>query len=126
MSSRLFATVGWLASLACVPSTRAADVPASTERQAEVARRGAEVMPFDVAKTTHVFTKTDRGGTQRVVAKDPADAEQVRLVRAHLHEIQAQFRSGDFSGPAHIHGETMPGLAELKGSGLGAVAIRII
>jgi hypothetical protein len=84
------------------------------------------VMPFDVAKTTHVFTKTDRGGSQRVVAKDPSDAGQVRLVRAHLHEIQVQFRSGDFSGPAHIHGEAMPGFAELKGAALGAVGIAYV
>jgi hypothetical protein len=97
--------------------------PAGAQRQAEVARRGADVMPFSLAATQHVFTKTAHGGVQRVVARDPRDAAQVRLVRRHLHEIQAQFRRGDFSGPAHIHGEDMPGLAELKAAGPGKVAI---
>jgi hypothetical protein len=98
--------------------------PADPQRQAEVARRGGDVMPFSLAATQHVFTKTARGGTQRVVARDPRDAAQVKLVRQHLHEIEAQFRRGDFSGPAHIHGEDMPGLAELKAARPGEVAIR--
>jgi hypothetical protein len=97
---------------------------ADAERQAEVSRRGAEVMPFDLAKTTHVFTKTPEGGTQRVVAKDPADAAQVKLVRAHLRQIRAEFERGDFSAPTRIHGEQMPGLAELKAAPRGAVAVR--
>ena len=29
-------------------------------------------------------------------------------------EISEKFEQGDFSKPAHIHGEDMPGLAELK------------
>lgn len=97
--------------------------PADPQRQAEVARRGGDVMPFSLAATQHVFTKTAQGGTQRVVARDPRDTAQVKLVREHLHGIEGEFRRGDFSGPAHIHGEDMPGLAELKAAGPGAVAI---
>ncbi|MEO8653303.1 MAG: aspartate carbamoyltransferase [Ramlibacter sp.] len=97
---------------------------ADAARQAEVKQRGAEVMPFRLDATTHVFTKTAQGGVQRVVAKDPADTAQVKLVRSHLREIEAQFRKGDFSGPAHIHGMDMPGLAELKAAPRGSVAIR--
>ena len=97
--------------------------PADAQRQAEVARRGGDVMPFSLAATQHVFTKTAEGGTQRVVARDPRDAGQVKLVRRHLREIQAQFRRGDFSGPAHIHGDDMPGLAELKAAKPGELAI---
>jgi hypothetical protein len=100
---------------------RAADV----QRQAEVARRGADVMPFDLKATTHIFTKTERGGVQRVVAKDVSNAVQTRLVREHLREIQQQFKKGDFSGPAHIHGVDMPGLAELKAAAPGAVSVNI-
>ncbi|HEX7438551.1 MAG TPA: aspartate carbamoyltransferase [Caldimonas sp.] len=96
---------------------------ADVERQAEVARRGAEVMPFSLKATTHIFTRTDRGGTQRVVAKDASDSVQVRLVREHLHELQRQFRKGDFSGPAHIHGAAMPGLADLKAATPGAISV---
>jgi hypothetical protein len=97
---------------------------ADNARQAEVAKRGADVMPFSLAATTHVFTKTADGGTQRVVAKKAADATQVRLVRQHLREIEAQFRKGDFSGPAHIHGDDMPGLAQLRQARPGEIAIR--
>ncbi|MEO8309615.1 MAG: aspartate carbamoyltransferase [Caldimonas sp.] len=97
---------------------------ADEARQADVARRGAEVMPFDLSRTTHVFTTTTHGGTQRVVARNAKDALQVRLVREHLHEIEAQFRRGDFSGPTTIHGDAMPGLAELKAAPPGAIAIR--
>ena len=80
-------------------------------------------MPFSLAATTHVFTKTADGGTQRVVAKQASDATQVKLVREHLHEIQAQFLKGGFSGPEHIHGQQMPGLAELKAAKPGQVSI---
>jgi hypothetical protein len=96
---------------------------ASPQRQRDVARRGADVMPFNLEATTHVFTKTARGGIQRVVAKNPSDLGQVRLVREHLREIQLQFEHGDFSGPAHIHGQDMPGLAELQAAPRGAISL---
>lgn len=96
---------------------------ADPQRHAEVASRGADVMPFDLKATTHVFTKTADGGTQRLIAKRAGDARQVKLVREHLHELRAEFLKGDFSGPSHIHGNEMPGLAELKGAKPGEVAI---
>lgn len=96
---------------------------ASMERQAEVSERGKDVMPFDLAATLHVFTKTRTGGVQKVVARRAQDAGQARLVREHLKEIEGQFRQGDFSGPAHIHGDAMPGLPELKAAGPGAVQV---
>ncbi len=108
----------------CVLAAAALPVHAAdATRQAEVARRGADVMPFSLAATTHVFTRTADGGTQQVVAKDSLDAAQVLLVRQHLREIEAQFRSGDFSGPAHIHGHDMPGLARLRTAAPGQLAI---
>lgn len=96
---------------------------ADAERQAEVAKLGADVMPFSLKATTHVFTKTAEGGVQRVVAKRASDAPQVKLVREHLRDIQTQFLKGDFSGPTHIHGTEMPGLADLKAAKPGQVAI---
>ncbi len=109
-----------LIALLCAPfMTFAAD----PQREAEVAKRGADVMPFNLGATTHVFAKTADGGTQRVVAKDLSDSQQIRLVRKHLLEIQAQFRKGDFSGPSQIHGDEMPGLAELKAAKPGQVLV---
>ena len=77
------------------------------KRLGEVAQRGAHVMPFDLEKTTHVFSKTAEGGLQQVVVKDKSDTEQINLIRTHLSEIAQDFKKGDFSKPARIHGETM-------------------
>lgn len=96
---------------------------ADAQRQAEVAKLGADVMPFSLKATTHVFTKSAQGGIQSVVAKNAADTRQVTLVREHLHDIQAQFQKGDFSGPSQIHGADMPGLAELQAAEAGQVSI---
>jgi hypothetical protein len=91
------------------------DDPANlAERQAEVAARGAEVMPFDLDRTTHVFTQRPDGGVQVVTADDPDDAVQVRLVREHLSEEAEAFARGDFGDPASIHGDDMPGLAAFQ------------
>lgn len=96
---------------------------ASASRQADVSARGGHVMPFILQATEHVFAKTATGGVQQVVTRNPADAEQVSLVRQHLREIREQFLKGDFSGPSHIHGANMPGLAQLKAAQPGQLAI---
>lgn len=92
----------------------ASDAPA--DRQAEVAERGRSVMPFDLDRTTHRFAKTATGGVQTVVADDPADAAQIRLIQQHLRQEADRFRAGDFGDPAQIHGDAMPGLATLRES----------
>jgi hypothetical protein len=116
----LAATIVALASgLAPIAALAAAD----SLRQAEVAERGKDVMPFTLSATTHVFTKSPEGGVQRVVAKQAGDDAQVRLVRQHLQEIRGQFLKGDFSGPSHIHGTDMPGLATLRQASPGQIGI---
>ena len=90
-------------------------------RQEEIAARGAEVMPFDLERTTHHFESRPWGGVQTVVADEP-DAEQIELVRAHLRGEAARFARGDFDDPMAIHGHAMPGLAELR---VGAEAGRV-
>jgi hypothetical protein len=96
--------------------------PAPTDRQAEVAARGAEVMPFDLSKTQHVFAKDSSGGVQSVTAKDPADTLNIRLIREHLQKEAELFGHGEFGDPAAIHGDSMPGLAELRAAA-GKVAV---
>jgi len=72
------------------------------------------VMPFDMSKTMHVFVMNDEGGVQKVVAREGAGADQVDMIRHHLqHEAEA-FAQGDFADPAHLHGNSMPGLADIK------------
>ena len=100
-------------SVAMLVLYKPAMLPAQT-RQEEVAARGAKVMPFDLEQTTHVFQKLDDGGLQKVVVKDPSNKKQIALIQAHLKEESEKFRKGDFSDPAKIHGEDMPGLAQLK------------
>ena len=95
------------------------------ERQEDVARRGAEVMPFDLDATTHRFEPVDDGLVETVVADDPDGsdgAEQVELVRLHLAGAAERFARGDYDEPAAIHGDDMSGLAELRS---GAADIRV-
>jgi hypothetical protein len=94
-----------------------------TERQGEVRDAGAKVMPFDLDKTKHSFVKTETGGVQTVIALDPTDVEQVRLVREHLEEISVEFAAGRFDDPTTIHGDDMPGVQELA---TGAADLKII
>lgn len=84
------------------------------ERRAAVAEAGAEVMPFDLDETTHIFTDTDTGGIQEVVADDPDDESSIEAIRRHLADEAEKFRTGDFSDPEAIHGAGMPGLATLE------------
>lgn len=103
-------------------STVAACGPSDMEqRQAEVASAGAEVMPFDLDATTHVFEKTENGGLQTVFA-DSEDEEQIALIRAHLGEEAERFSRGDFHDPESIQGVDMPGLHALM---MGAERIAI-
>ena len=111
----LLATGAAVAALVVVGALWATGALAFKEtRQEEIAARGAEVMPFDLEETTHVFLKTQTGGVQKVVADDPTDAKQVALIREHLEKEAAAFRRGDLSDPSQIHGEQMPGLKELE------------
>lgn len=96
---------------------------ASDERLDEVVQRGSHVMPFDLEQTTHIFSKTGKGGLQQVVVKDSSNAGQIKLIRQHLTKISNEFMQGDFSNPAKIHGEDMPGLAELKAAKPGWIKI---
>jgi len=87
---------------------------ASPSRQEEVAAKGAKIMPFDLEQTMHHFQPLENGGLQTVTVKDPANSTQIALIQAHLKEEAEKFHRGDFSDPAKIHGENMPGLAVLQ------------
>lgn len=91
-----------------------AQTPASPNRLDEVAERGRQVMPFHLDKTQHIFNKTEHGGIQQVIAKNAEDSLQIERIRLHLLDISQRMQQGDFSRQRHIHGDTMPGLAELS------------
>ena len=86
-------------------------------------KAAAQVMPFDLSRTEHSFTKTASGGVQVVEVKNPADTENIDLIRAHLQDEAVSFRKGNFSDPAKIHGMDMPGLRELEA---GASRVQVV
>jgi hypothetical protein len=109
---------------ACHATYQIRPVSATKEmRLDEVAQRGSQVMPFNLEQTTHVFTKTETGGVQQVIVKDKANTAQIKLISEHLNKISHEFAQGDFSNPAKIHGDTMPGLYELRKAKLGQLKI---
>lgn len=108
---------GALAALIVAPPAFAVEPEHSMSRQQDVARKGASVMPFDLARTTHFFDDKPSGGIETITANDAGDTRQTALIRAHLATEAKRFGRGDFSDPARIHGQDMPGLAELARAG---------
>lgn len=100
-----------------------ADEAATEKRLDGVAERGAQIMPFDLEQTTHVFSKTEWGGLQQIIVKDNTNTRQIKLVRDHLSKISREFADGDFSDPERIHGKDMPGLTELSAAKPGRIKI---
>lgn len=83
-------------------------------RQAMVHTMGGNVMPFDLEKTTHIFTMTETGGIQQVVADNATDTTQVQLIQQHLEHEAQRFSQGDFRDPTTLHGTQMPGVSLLS------------
>lgn len=83
-------------------------------QQEHVHSMSHSVMPFDMAKTVHIFRMTESGGVQRVIVRDRSDADQVKLIQQHLAQEAGRFQQGDYSDPASLHGADMPGLKELQ------------
>jgi hypothetical protein len=98
-----------LALLTCVTA-------AAQTKQQHVHQSASNVMPFDVSKALHIFKMTETGGIERVLARDPAAAHEIALIQQHLQHEAMNFQRGDYSDPAMLHGDTMPGLNELQRS----------
>lgn len=114
------ATAILIVPLAFAAGLFAAEPP--TPRQADVREKGAQVMPFALEKTVHVFDKTGSGGVQRVRSR-AGEPDQVTMIRAHLRDIAQAFSARDFGKPAHIHGADMPGLAEMQRARAGELEV---
>ncbi len=72
--------------------------------------RGAEGMGVDQYASTHLFDALPDGGRIEFQfnSDDPAGVAQIR---SHLQEIQVAFKAGDFSTPAFVHDQEVPGTA---------------
>jgi hypothetical protein len=79
--------------------------------------RGKQFMGFDQEATTHHFILTRDGGRIEVSTRSAADTKSQGEIRAHLGHIAQSFTSGDFSVPALVHDQKVPGVAKMKGAG---------
>ena len=124
------ARVWWFAAIAAVSIAAAGsswyvlarDHHRNSTADAAMAAHAKQVMPFDLNRTRHTFTKTRNGGVQTVVVIDASDGRDRDLIRSHLRTEAENFRRGNYSDPAKIHGMDMPGVNELA---QGAARVRV-
>jgi hypothetical protein len=95
-------------SAACGPAPEAG--PAADADFAALQDRGAEGMGVDQYASKHLFDALPDGGRIEFQfnSDDPAGVAQIR---SHLQEIQVAFKAGDFSTPAFVHDQEVPGTA---------------
>ena len=94
-------------------------VLASTQdHQVSMEKRGAAVMGFDQALTTHQFLLFTDGGAIDVSVKNASDTTNRDAIRSHLPHIAMMFGDGDFEAPMLVHdAKDVPGtrtMAERK------------
>jgi hypothetical protein len=80
----------------------------------DVNQKGDKVMGFPHDKTTHHFRLFTDGGAIEVQANQAADTANRDKIRQHLTHIAQKFAAGDFSAPMLIHGQNVPGTADMK------------
>ena len=76
--------------------------------------RGAHVMGVDQYTSGHVFEDLPDGGRVVLERDDLADSAAIGTIRAHMREIAASFRAGDFSKPFQVHAQAVPGTAAMR------------
>src|SRR5690242_15363224 len=84
------------------------------QKDAALQANGKIAMGFDQDATTHHFRLFSDGGSIEVVAKNKADAKNIKLVRNHLKEIAESFSKGDFEKPVMTHSEEPPGVGVMQ------------
>lgn len=75
---------------------------------AAMQERGRMAMGVDQYTSTHHFDALDDGGRIEL-QRDVDDSAGVARIRAHMREIAHAFKSGDFSTPAMVHLQEVPG-----------------
>lgn len=84
------------------------------KKDAGMRTHGARAMGFDQRTTTHHFRLAPDGGAIAVDVNRADDHGTREQIRAHLEEIAAAFRAGDFAKPFMTHGEQPPGVGTLQ------------
>jgi hypothetical protein len=97
-----------LAFVLCLLGSLSIPVPlaARQDRQGAGDQRGAMVMGFDQARTTHHFLLFNDGGAIEVSVNDAADANNRDAIRSHLPHIAMMFGDGNFNAPMLVHDST--------------------
>jgi hypothetical protein len=91
-------------------SLTAASLAAHQDHHASPNQRGAMVMGFDQALTTHHFLLFTDGGAIEVSANDSSDARNRDAIRSHLPHIAMMFGQGNFEAPMLVHdSKNVPG-----------------
>ena len=88
--------------------------PAADSSFAAVQARGASqrAMGVDQYTSMHRFDALPDGGRIEL-QRDVDDSAGVAQIRSHLREIAAAFERGDFSTPAFVHDQQVPGTATM-------------
>lgn len=74
--------------------------------------RGQRAMGVDQYTSTHLFDALPDGGRIEL-QRGEDDPAGVAEIRRHLQQIARAFAAGDFSTPAFVHGQPVPGTAVL-------------
>ncbi len=82
--------------------------------RARITPRAFGIMGFDQQTATHRVVLTRSGGVMRVTANDAGDAETAADISRHLRILASEFRRGDFNGPEAVHGQTPPGVDNMR------------
>jgi hypothetical protein len=80
-----------------------------TDEFSAMQTRGAHVMGVNQYTSAHVFEDLPDGGRVVLERADASDTADITTIRAHMRDIAAAFRAGDFTKPFEVHAQTVPG-----------------
>jgi len=101
-STRLSLALGLILLAACGRSKDADDFSA-------MQARGEHVMGVNQYTSAHVFEDLPDGGRVVLERADASDTAAITTIRAHMRDIAAAFRAGDFTKPFEVHAQAVPG-----------------
>jgi hypothetical protein len=122
LTRAVLAVLAALAPLAASPA--AAQSPAARDTAFKsMQERGKRAMGVDQYTSTHKFDAYPTGGRIEL-QRDAPDSAGVAQIRAHLRALAAAFASGDFSTPAFVHIQDVPG-AKVMRARRGKIAYQV-
>lgn len=82
-----------------------------TDEFSAMQTRGEHVMGVNQYSSAHVFEDLPDGGRVVLERADASDTAAITTIRAHMRDIVAAFRAGDFTKPFEVHAQVVPGTA---------------